>query len=160
TTQYVLIVLILGAGTDYGLFLTFRVREELQNGLDPHAAVTRAVQTVGETLTFSALTVITALSTLLFAQLVLYQSLGPALAIGIPLLPLADLTLLPALLAIAGRAAFWPTSTAKRMTIDLGIWGRLTGGIVRRPILTFSLGILVFGGLALGSLGTSLVGSG
>jgi RND superfamily putative drug exporter len=160
TTQYVLIVLILGAGTDYGLFLTFRVREELLHGLDPHAAVIRAVQTVGETLTFSALTVITALSTLLFAQLVLYQSLGPALAIGIALLLLADLTLLPALLAIAGRAVFWPTSTAKRMPIALGIWGRLTGGFVRRPILTLSLGILVFGGLALGSLGTSLVGSG
>jgi putative drug exporter of the RND superfamily len=160
TTQYVLIVLILGAGTDYGLFLTFRVREELRHGLDPHAAVIRAVQTVGETLTFSALTVITALSTLLFAQLVLYQSLGPALAIGIALLLLADLTLLPALLAIAGRAVFWPTSTAKRMTIALGIWGRLTGGFVRRPILTLSLGILFFGGLALGSLGTSLVGSG
>jgi RND superfamily putative drug exporter len=160
TTQYVLIVLILGAGTDYGLFLTFRVREELRHGLDPHAAVIRAVQTVGETLTFSALTVIAALSTLLIAQLVLYQSLGPALAIGIALLLLADLTLLPALLAIAGRAVFWPTSTAKRMTIALGIWGRLTGGFVRRPVLTLSLGILVFGGLALGSLGTSLVGSG
>jgi putative drug exporter of the RND superfamily len=160
TTQYVLIVLILGAGTDYGLFLTFRVREEVQHGLDPHAAVICAVQTVGETLTFSALTVIAALSTLLLAQLVLYQSLGPALAIGIALLLLADLTLLPALLAIAGRAVFWPTSTAKRMTIALGIWGRLTGGIVRRPIPTLSLGILVFGGLALGSLGTSLIGSG
>lgn len=160
TTQYVLIVLILGAGTDYGLFLTSRVREELRRGLDPHAAVIRAVQTVGETLTFSALTVIAALSTLLLAQLVLYQSLGPALAIGIALLLLADLTLLPALLAIAGRAVFWPTSTAKRMTIALGIWGRLTGGFVRRPRLSLSLGILVFGGLALGSLGTSLVGSG
>lgn len=160
TTQYVLIVLILGAGTDYGLFLTFRVREELQHGLDSHTAVIRAVQTVGETLTFSALTVIAALSTLLIAQLVLYQSLGPALAIGIALLLLADLTLLPALLAIAGRAVFWPTSTAKRMTIPEGIWGRLTGGFVRRPTLTLSLGILVFGGLALGLLGTSLVGSG
>jgi RND superfamily putative drug exporter len=160
TTQYVLIVLILGAGTDYGLFLTFRVREELQIGLDPHAAVVRAVQTVGETLTFSALTVITALSTLLFAQLVLYQSLGPALAIGIVLLLLAELTLLPALLAIAGRAVFWPTTTSIRKTIAPGIWGKLTGGIVRRPRLTFSLGILIFGGLALGSLGTNLVGSG
>jgi RND superfamily putative drug exporter len=158
TTQYVLIVLILGAGTDYGLFLTFRVREELRNGLDPHAAVIRAVQTVGETLTFSALTVIAALSTLLLAQFVLYQSLGPALAIGIALLLLAGLTLLPALLAIFGRAVFWPSSTTKRQTNTLGIWGRLTGGLVQRPALTLLFGLLIFGMLALGALGTSQIG--
>ena len=37
-TQLLLIVLILGAGTDYGVFLVFRVREELRRGLTPHEA--------------------------------------------------------------------------------------------------------------------------
>ena len=41
-TQILLIVLVLGAGTDYGLFLVFRVREELRNGYDPKEAVVRA----------------------------------------------------------------------------------------------------------------------
>jgi RND superfamily putative drug exporter len=159
-TQLILIVLVLGAGTDYGLFLTFRVREELRRGLNPRAAVVRAVQTVGETITFSALTVIAALLTLLIAQFGIYQSLGPALAIGIALMLLAGLTLLPALLAIFGRAVFWPTSTHPREQVPAGLWGRLTEGLMRRPTLTLSLGIVLFAGLALGQLGTSLGGFG
>ncbi len=132
-TQLILIVLVLGAGTDYGLFLTFRVREELRRGLAPKEAVVRAVQTVGETITFSALTVIAALLTLVIAQFGIYQSLGPALAIGIALMLLAGLTLLPALLAIFGRAVFWPTSTQKREHVAAGLWGRLTGRLMQRP---------------------------
>jgi RND superfamily putative drug exporter len=38
-TQILLIVLMLGAGTDYGLFLVFRVREELRRGSEPKEAV-------------------------------------------------------------------------------------------------------------------------
>ncbi len=108
-TQLLLIVLILGAGTDYGVFLVFRVREELRRGLTPHEAVIRSVSRVGESITFSAFTVIAALVSLVLAEFAFYQSLGPALAIGIALMLLAGLTLLPALLAIFGRAVFWPT---------------------------------------------------
>src|SRR5882672_12784825 len=65
--QLMLIVLVLGAGTDYGLFLVFRVRENLREGADPKDAVRSAVTRVGETITFSALTVIAALLSLLVA---------------------------------------------------------------------------------------------
>lgn len=159
-TQVVLIVLVLGAGTDYGLFLTFRVREELRRGLDAQAAVVRAVQTVGETITFSALTVIAALWTLAIAQFGIYQSLGPALAIGIGLMLLAGLTLLPALLAIFGRAVFWPTSTAMQAQVTAGLWSRLTGRLIQRPALTLSVGVVLFVGLAVGQLGTGPSGFG
>jgi putative drug exporter of the RND superfamily len=159
-TEIVLIVLVLGAGTDYGLFLTYRVREELRRGLEPKAAVARAVQNVGETITFSALTVIAALSTLVIAQFASYQSLGPALAIGIAVMLVAGLTLLPALLAIFGRVAFWPTSTAPRADMAVRGWGRLTAGLIRRPAITLGLGVILFVGLAAGQLGTSISGFG
>jgi putative drug exporter of the RND superfamily len=157
-TLIVLIVLLLGAGTDYGLFLTFRVREELRRGLEPPAAVERAVLTVGETITFSALTVMGALSLLAFAQLPIYQGLGPSLAIGIALMLLAGLTLLPALLAIFGRATFWPSTTRQQETPATSIWGRLTGGLIQRPAVTLAAGIVIFGALAFGVLGTTLGG--
>ena len=101
-------MLLLGAGADYGLFLCFRVREELARGGTPAEALVTAVERVGEAVTYSALTVGAALLTLLLAPFGLYRGLGPALAIGIAVLLAASLTLTPALLAIAGRAAFWP----------------------------------------------------
>jgi RND superfamily putative drug exporter len=157
-TQILLIVLILGAGTDYGLFLIYRVREELRRGLSPADAVVKAVSTVGETITFSAFTVIAALLSLGLAQFGLYQGLGPALAIGIFLMLLAGLTLLPALLTIFGRAVFWPTSTRQVGVQPVGVWGRLTGGLVRRPLVTLIVGIVFFGGLALGTLNAPVTG--
>ena len=146
-TQILLLILVLGAGTDYGLFLVFRVREELRNGQAPHDAVIRALSRVGESITFSAATVIAALLTLVLAAFGLYSSLGAPLAIAIGLMLLAGLTLLPALLAIFGRAAFWPAST-KQGTQRLGWWGRVAGRIVTRPAATLACGLVIFGGLA------------
>jgi putative drug exporter of the RND superfamily len=158
-TQILLLVLTLGAGTDYGLFLVFRVREELRAGLPPGDAVVRAVARVGESITFSAGTVIAALLTLLLATFGLYSSLGVPLAIAIALMLLAALTLLPALLAVFGRAAFWPSDTT-RSTRRLGWWGRTAGRIVTRPATTLVLGLLGFGALAIASIGYTPAGFG
>jgi RND superfamily putative drug exporter len=158
-TQILLLVLALGAGTDYGLFLVFRVREELRAGLAPHDAVTQALARVGESITFSAGTVIAALLTLLLATFGLYSSLGAPLAIAIALMLLAGLTLLPALLAIFGRAAFWPSHTA-RGTGRTGWWGRTAGRIVAHPAATLAFGLVAFGALATAAIGYTPAGFG
>jgi RND superfamily putative drug exporter len=147
--QLLLIVLVLGAGTDYGLFLVFRVRENLREGEDPKDAVRAAVMRVGETITFSALTVIAALLSLLVATFQIYSELGIPLAIGIGTMLLAGLTLLPALLAVFGRAAFWPSKT-KAGTGKAGLWGRIATRLVRRPAIPLVIGIVAFGALAIG----------
>ena len=147
--QLLLIVLVLGAGTDYGLFLVFRVRENLREGAEPKEAVRAAVMRVGETITFSALTVIAALLSLLFATFQIYSELGIPLAIGIGTMLLAGLTLLPALLAVFGRAAFWPSKT-KAGTGKAGVWGRVAARLVRRPAIPLAIGVVVFGALATG----------
>ncbi len=147
-SQILLTILVLGAGTDYGIFLVFRLREELRRGLEPRAALVTSLWRVGETITFSAGTVIGALLCLLLASLGFYQGLGPALAIGIAVMLLAGLTLTPALLAIFGRAAFWP-SAVRPVAARGGLWGRIAGGIIRRPVGTLAVGLVVFGALAL-----------
>lgn len=146
--ELLLTVLVLGAGTDYALFLIFRVREELQGGLPSREAIIKALSRVGESITFSAATVIAALFSLLLATFQIYSNLGLPLAIGIGLMLLAGLTLLPALLAIFGRAAFWPSKRRKKSSASFGLWGRISASVVQRPIPILIVGVLFFGGLA------------
>ncbi len=151
-TELLLIILVLGAGTDYGLFLVFRVREEIRRGVDDRAAVEHALTRVGESITASAGTVILALLTLLFAGFGLYHDLGVPLAVGVAVMLLAGLTLLPALLAIFGKAAFWPTHV-KAGEQRAGAWGTVAARVIQRPALTLGLGLLLFGSLAAVALG-------
>ena len=151
-TQILLIVLLLGAGTDYGLFYVFRVREELRDGRNSHEAVEHALVRVGESITGSAGTVIIALLTLLFASFGLYHDLGLPLAVGMAVMLLIGLTLLPALLAILGRWAFWPTKIRPGEQRE-GIWGKAASTLVQRPKLTLFVGVVLFLALAVGALG-------
>jgi putative drug exporter of the RND superfamily len=145
--QLLLIVLVLGAGTDYGLFLVFRVRERLRLGDNSKDAVVNALTKVGESITFSALTVIAALLSLLFASFQIYSNLGIPLAIGIGVMLLAGLTLLPALLAIFGKAAFWPSKN-RAGAETTGVWGRIATRVVKRPAAALLIGVIAFGGLS------------
>ncbi len=158
-TQVLLIVLLLGAGTDYGLFLVFRVREELRDGHGGHEAVVRALVRVGESISASAGTVILALLTLLLAGFGLYHDLGLPLAVGMAVMLAIGLTLLPALLAIFGRAVFWPMRIEPGAQRE-GLWARIAARLVRRPALTLGLGVVLFLALAAAALGFSSSGFG
>lgn len=147
--QLLLSVLVIGAGTDYGLFLIFRVREGMAGGLTPKDAVVHAVSRVGESITFSAATVIVALLSLTFASFQLYSTLGIPLAIGITFMLIAGLTLLPALLAIFGRATFWPSKRAKVSYTKTGLWGRISSSVVKRPVPVLVSGLVFLGILSL-----------
>ncbi len=152
-TDLLLIVLLIGAGTDYGLFLVFRVREEMRAGREPHEAVRHALVRVGESITASAGTVIFALLSLLLASFGIYRDLGVPLAIGIAVMLVAGLTLLPALLAIFGSALFWPSRPHTQNAARTGTWGGVAARLVRRPGLTLGAGVAVFVALAAASLG-------
>jgi len=125
--QLLLIVLVIGAGTDYGLFLVFRVREELRASKHETAgenfpgraglgrsvladvvhprpaasnAIVKSVTRVGESISASAATVIAAVLTLLLASFSFYSDLAWPFAIAVGVILVAGLTLLPALLSI------------------------------------------------------------
>ncbi len=151
-TQLLLIVLLIGAGTDYGLFLVFRVREEIRRGMGAHDAVRHALVRVGESISASAGTVIFALLSLLFASFGIYHDLGIPLALGIAVMLLAGLTLLPALLSIFGKAAFWP-SRLDAGSDRVGVWGRVASRLVQRPAITLASGVVIFGALAAALVG-------
>ncbi|MED7954232.1 MMPL family transporter [Streptomyces sp. BE20] len=105
----ILIVVVLGVGTDYFLFLAFRYRERLRAGDDRKEAVANAVGRVGEAIASAAGAVTVAFAVLILSSLGMFKALGPALAIAVVVTAFASLTLAPALLAvIPARAVFWP----------------------------------------------------
>ncbi|TQL03893.1 RND superfamily putative drug exporter [Cellulomonas sp. SLBN-39] len=110
-SQGILSILVVGAAVDYSLLLVARYREELRHAAHPWAAMQRAWRRSLEPVLASAGTVVAGLLCLLLSQLGSNRSLGPVAAIGIVAALLAALTLLPAILLVAGRrsrALFWP----------------------------------------------------
>ena len=101
-------VLVLGAGTDYALLIVARYREELHHTEDRHEAMQAAMRSAGPAVFASAATVIAALLCLTIAKVNGTSGLGPIGAIGVACAAISMLTLLPALLTIFGRRAFWP----------------------------------------------------
>ena len=101
-------VLVLGAGTDYALLLVARYREELHRTADKYEAMGAALESAGPAIFASAATVIAALLCLMIAKVNGTSGLGPIAAMGVACAALSMLTLLPALLTIFGRRAFWP----------------------------------------------------
>jgi RND superfamily putative drug exporter len=101
-------ILVLGAGTDYALLLVARYREELHHTPDKHVAMQTALASAGPAIFASAATVIAALFCLTIAKVNGTAGLGPIGAMGVACAALSMLTLLPALLTIFGRRAFWP----------------------------------------------------
>jgi len=119
-TQGILFILVIGAATDYALLFTSRQREELSRGKDRIAATTAAWRGSVEPIIASGGTVIAGLLCLLLSDLGSNRSLGPVAAIGIAIAMLSALTLLPALLMLTGRAAFWPRRPPKPVAADDG----------------------------------------
>jgi len=154
-TGGILLVLVFGAGTDYALLLTARYREELQLLEDKYAAMRVALRQGGPAIVASAGTVIAALLCLSLARVNSTAGLGPVGAMGVAVAAVAMLTLLPALLLIGGRRAFWPFMPRVGQEHDpsAGAWGRLGRTLERhrRPAwIGTTLALCV---LALGTLG-------
>ncbi|MEQ4568432.1 MMPL family transporter [Paenarthrobacter sp. CAP02] len=107
-SQGILSILVIGAATDYALLYVARFREALTHTTNRTRAVITAWKASFEPILASGATVIIALLCLLFSDLNSNKALGPVAAAGILCSLFAALTLLPALMALLGRAAFWP----------------------------------------------------
>ena len=134
-TGGILLVLVFGAGTDYALLLTARYREELQRLEDKYAAMRVALRQGGPAIVASAGTVIAALLCLSLARVNSTAGLGPVGAMGVAVAAVAMLTLLPALLLIGGRRAFWPfmPRVGQEHHPSTGVWGRLGRALETAP---------------------------
>ncbi len=153
----ILVVLMFGVGTDYCLLLVSRYREELHRYEDKHEAMARALQRAGPAILASGLTVALTMLVLLLATVGSTHSLGPVSAIGVTIAFTAGLTLLPALLTIAGRRGFWPRRRLVAYQPEWsgegerqGVWRRVGTRVLQRPALALAVTVSLF---SLGALG-------
>ncbi len=159
----ILSVLVLGAGTDYALLLVARYREELRRHEDKHTAMAIALRTAGPAILASGLTVMAALLCLTLARVEGTAGLGPIGALGIFVAMLSMVTLLPALLVIVGRRAFWhpkrfgghngiPRFGDANHGETQGLWRRIGERVQRNPVPIGAATAAVLAVMALGLL--------
>lgn len=104
----IMTVLLFGAGTDYCLFLISHYRSELKKHENKRIALILAFQDSSGAIAMSGLTIVISLLTLLVATYGSYQRFAVPFSLSILVMMLASLTLVPALLAVFGRASFYP----------------------------------------------------
>ena len=92
----------LGVGIDYALFLLSRHREHLAAGEPVTESVGRALATAGQAVVFAGGTVVVAILGLAFAGLPFVTAGGIGISAVVLVMVLAAITLLPALLGLAG----------------------------------------------------------
>ena len=96
----------IGVGVDYALFVVTRHRDALARGLSVPAAAAEANATAGQSVVFAGSTVLLALSGLLFTGVPNFRAMGYAPGLVVLLIVVAAVTLLPALLGLAGMRVY------------------------------------------------------
>ena len=130
----------LAVGIDYALFIVSRHRQQLADGLDPAESVARATATAGSAVVFAGVTVVIALAGLVVVGIPFLSVMGLAAAGTVALAVLIAVTLLPALLGIAGRRAGRGRQPKEGPTAGRR-WAQL---VTRRPLVAIGGVVAVF----------------
>src|SRR5258708_5631004 len=133
------ILIGLGVGIDYALFIVTRHRNNLKAGMSPKDAAVRALNTSGCAVLFAGATVCIALLGMLVLRISYISGLGIAAAITVLFTVAATTTLLPALLGFLGMRVL-SRRERRRLAADgpaepgtTGWWTRLAAFVQRHP---------------------------
>ncbi len=153
-----LVLLIgLGVGIDYALFIVTRHRQGLVAGLDVETSIVNAVDTSGRAVLFAGIIVCIALLGMFALGVTFLYGLAVASSIGVAFTMIAALTLLPALLGFIGPRVM--SGKQRRGLVQngprivgagtTGFWPRWASFIQRRPVIPAVLALIVVVFLAL-----------
>ncbi|MGW1614632.1 MMPL family transporter [Streptomyces sp. NPDC002285] len=151
TTSTLAMMLGLAVGIDYALFVVTRYRAELAEGHPREEAAGRALGTAGSAVVFAGLTVVIALAGLWVVGIPVLTKMGLAAAGTVALAVLVALTLLPALLGIAGKRIIGRKARKRgprRRRSSITVGERWAGFVLRRPVPVLVAGVVGLGALA------------
>lgn len=139
----VIVALIFGVLTDYLVFFVSGYRQRLRRGERTTEAVGEATGELLPVILTAALMIAGATLTLLLSGVRFLSAFGPSMAVAVIVSALVAMTLVPAALAIFGRALLWPRGAGEQSSDgadadneEAGARGRLLGVAVKVPLLT------------------------
>jgi len=149
----------LGVGIDYALFIMNRYRQGLDE-LEPKEAAVKAVSTAGRAVLFAGSTVIVALLGMFVLGISFFNGLAVAAAATVLMVMLSALWMLPALLSLLGHKALsirMPWARHPRaVDLDASRWSKYGALLQRKPVIPAVLSLLVIGVLAAPALSLQL----
>jgi RND superfamily putative drug exporter len=154
----------LGVGIDYSLFIVTRFRENYRRGADADAATIAAMDTAGRAVVFAGCTVIIALLGMFALGVSFLYGVAIAAALAVLLTMFAALTVLPVLLSRFGRRIGRGRARSRdeaepQADAAPGLWGRWAAFVARHPWPSALVGLAVMLALASPVLGMRLASS-
>ena len=108
TSLIIILAVVFGLSTDYGVFLLGRMKEEHDAGAAPDQAVALGLDRTGGIVSAAALCLALAMGALVLSRLVFVKELGLGVAFAVLLdATLVRAVLVPATMKLLGRAAWW-----------------------------------------------------
>jgi RND superfamily putative drug exporter len=131
----------LGVGIDYALFIVTRYRQEIMRGATPEDAAVNSLDTSGRAVLFAGITVCIALLGMFALGVSFLYGVATAASIVVAFTVLAALTLLPAFLALFGKRVL--TGKQRRavaagelaVTDESPAWARWADILNKRPVV-------------------------
>ncbi|GIE33584.1 membrane protein [Actinoplanes italicus] len=119
-----LIGILFGLAMDYEVFLVTRTREEFVHGAEPNPAIISGMRHGARVVTAAALIMMSVFAGFILADDTIIKSLGFALAFGVAVDAfLVRMTIVPAVLSLLGRSAWWLPRWLDRLLPDVDVEG-------------------------------------
>jgi RND superfamily putative drug exporter len=130
-----LIGILFGLAMDYEVFLVTRTREEFVHGAAPDDAVISGMKHGARVVTAAALIMMSVFAGFILADDTIIKTLGFALAFGVAVDAfLVRMTIVPAVLSLFGRAAWWLPAWLDRALPNVDVEGEgLTKQLAEHP---------------------------
>jgi putative drug exporter of the RND superfamily len=129
----------LGVGIDYALFLVTRFRDAYRQSNDTNTAIELAMNTAGRSVLFAGATVVIAILGLFIVGVQFLYGVALATSFTVVLVLAATLTLLPAMLSLTGKRVTSSRRARRRESREAQgenrAWLRWVAAIQRRPAL-------------------------